>query len=38
MNNNELLKLMESVGLNAKFICSNHNDNCECHRMYDEAA
>ncbi len=38
MKDIEIINLLESVGIDAKFICSNHNDSCNCHRIYDEAA
>ncbi len=38
MKDKEIIKLLESVGLNVNYVCSNHNDNCDCHRIYDEAA
>ncbi len=38
MKDIEIINLLESVGFEAKFVCSNHNDSCNCHRMYDEAA
>ena len=38
MKDIEIIKLLESVGIDANFVCSNHNDSCDCHRIYDEAA
>jgi len=38
MKDREIINILNSAGLKANFICSDHNDNCNCHRMYDEAA
>ena len=38
MKEKEILKLLEKTGMKANFICSDHNDRCNCHRIYDEAA
>ena len=37
-NIRERLKLLERSGIKANFICLDHNDRCDCHRIYDEAA
>ena len=37
MKDIEIINLLESVGFEAIFVCSNHNDSCNCHRMYDES-
>ena len=34
----EIHKLLETSGIKANFICIDHNDRCNCHRIYDEAA
>jgi len=38
MKDKEIIKLLESSGIKANFICIDHNDRCNCHRIYDEAA
>ena len=37
MKEKEILKLLERSGIKANFICLDHNDRCDCHRIYDEA-
>ena len=31
-------EILNTAGIKANFICSDHNDSCNCHRIYDEAA
>lgn len=38
MKEKEILNLLEKSGIKANFICLDHNDRCDCHRIYDEAA
>jgi len=38
MKERELLKKLEVAGLSAYFMCENHSDSCNCHKIYDEAA
>ena len=38
MNEKEILNLLERYGIKANYICLDHNDQCDCHRLYDEAA
>ena len=38
MKEKEILKLLERSGIKANFICLDHNDRCDCHTIYDEAA
>ena len=36
MKEKEILKLLERSGIKANFIFLDHNDRCDCHRIYDE--
>jgi len=38
MKEYEIKNLFKTVGIEVNFICRNHNDHCNCHKIYDDAA